>query len=401
MGTVYAIIQIEGQKQGPPVSTRIRCTRSTWDELGKPRPSYAAKDLNKKMTLWEDSIYAAAKTLRDEGEVTTPPALVEEKNRAGNNIVTLERVYKQFVDYKKNRVGSKDSLKRKIGEISYATFQTYNKRWVYLVRFIKESKLANMPAHKADAPFIQSYYTWLQTQKMSLTTATKYAKLLTEMLTWAVQNGVVKKLHVQGFSGQGTPEKPPHNVTEEEVCRIEALDYSLDPRMARMRDGWLLARELCLHWADYIDLKPEHFSLNKNNQVIFEKSRQKQQAGRNIRQIAYVSERAVEIWKRYNYDIPYACENGIFNYALKEIGYLADLKEPLLFSHARDSGIFRWVTMGVLDTQIRLAAGWRSMKQLGRYINFDRRLLDELTASNTLTPFRSVQYPFVQVHRAS
>lgn len=401
MGTVYAVITIEGQKQGPPVSTRIRCTRSTWDELDKPKHSYAAKDLNRKMTLWEDSIYAAAKNLRDEGEIATPATLVEEKNRAGNNITTLDRIYKQFVDYKKNRVGSSNSLKRKVGEISPATFQTYNKRWVYLSKFIKEKKLTNMPAHKADAPFVESYYSWLQTQKMSLTTATKYAKLLTEVLTWAVRNGAVKGLHVQGFTGQGTAEKPPHNVTEEEVCRIEALDYSLDPRMAHIRDGWLLARELCLHWADYMDLKPEHFSLNKNNQMVFEKSRQKQEAGRDIRQLAYVSDRALAIWKRYGRKIPIACPNSKFNYALAEIGYLAELNEPLVFSHARDSGIFRWVALGVPDTHIRLAAGWRSMEQIGRYVNLDRRLLDELSTHATPSPTHPNPQPFFQVYKAS
>lgn len=401
MGTVYAVVHIEGQEPGNPVSTCIRCTRKAWDELRDlETASYEAKDLNRKITLWEDSIYAAAKNLRDEGEVATPTALVEEKNRAGNNIVTLARVYKQFVEHKKRRVGHSNSLKRQIGEISPVTFQTYHKRWVRLEEYLKVKRFANMPAHKADSPFIQAYYSWLG-EKLSLTTATKYAKLLTEMLTWAVQNGVIKNMHIQGFRGQGTADKPPHNVTEEEVKRIEALDFSLDPKMARIRDGWLLARELCLHWADYVDLKPEHFTLNKHNQVVFDKPRQKQEAGRNIRQIAYVSERALTIWRRYGHKIPYVCPNGTYNYALAEIGYLAELNEPLVFSHARDSGIFRWVTLGVTETQIRLAAGWRSMRQLTRYVNLDRRLLDELPSPTSPPPGRLEPSPFQQVYRAS
>ena len=378
-GTAVAIMYIEGQGVSDPITTFIRCTRSDWDARGKPRPSHAAQLLNKGLVKWEESIYSAAKSLHDKGEPITPQNLIQEKNIAGQHVVTLKQVYQAYVAFKEKQIGSDCPQERHSGQITKSTFITYAKRWACLRRYLVETRQPNMLAYKATSPFINAYYTWLQTQQLSPTTATKYAKLLSEILHWGVGEGLIKNMVVEGFRGQGGATTPPHNVTEEEVQRIEALVFN-DPKMDAIRDGWLLARELCLHYSDYVALRPEHFTLNKDNRVVFEKARQKQESGRNIRQIAYVSERALAIWKRYGYEIPYSSKNNDFNNCLKEVGYLAELSKPLSFCHARDSGIFRWVTLGVPDVQTKLAAGWRTAQPLVRYVNFDRRLLDEFSA---------------------
>ena len=379
-GKVQAIITIEGQKPSGPFCTSIQCTKAIWDSRRSVRPPHEAQVLTKNLVKWEESIYSAAKTLFDEGEPITAKALINEKNCKASNIITLTRLYNLYIDHKKSRIGSRDPQERHIDQISHATYQTYIKRWAQLRRYLQERKLSDMPAHKADGPFAQSYFTWLRSKEIALATATKYSKLLNEILNWGVSQGLIRMVVCGAKGGSTAAVKPPYNITEEEVNRIEALEFS-DSKMRGIRDGWLLARELCLHFSDYAGLLPEHFSVNKENKVVFEKARQKQQAGRNLRQISYVSERALSLWKRYGYKIPYRCNNAEFNTCLKEIGFLAGLSQPLMFSHARDSGIFRWVAAGVPDVQTRLAAGWRTTRELTRYVNFDRRLLDELSAN--------------------
>ena len=408
-GTIVAIIKIEGQKASEPVSTSIRCTKQEWCARCKPKPSIAVQLLIKNLVKWEESIYSAAKTLYDLGEPVTPQNLIHEKNTKGANLVTLEEVYKAYRDYKKTCIGSDNPLKRHVGQISRITYQTCPKRWFYVAKYLFEIKQSKIHAYKVDSAFIQCYGRWMQTQELALPTQTKYIKLLSEILNWGVENGMIKNFQVPKFQGSNAPVAPPYNATDEEVQRIESLVLN-DSLLEQVRDGWLLARELCLHFADYNDLKPEHFTLNKDNRAVFQKTRQKQEAGRDIRQIAYVSERALSIWKRYGYKVPIKTSNGRFNIYLKEIGFRAEISTPLKFSHARDSGIFRWVAAGVPDVQTRLAAGWRSMKQLPRYVNFDRRLLDELTVnqvSGFVRPLCAPQGPVlvsdepVEIHKAS
>ena len=139
-----------------------------------------------------------------------------------------------------------------------------------------------MLAQAVDPPFIKAYSHFLSTQPMGGAFATKCVKLLTEVLQWAVNEGHIRELRIRSFRGTCVAVEPPYNLTKAEILRLESLH--LTPDQARVRDAiWLLARELCLHYSDYLELKPEHFSLDTYGRLTFQKYRVKQEAGRHIK----------------------------------------------------------------------------------------------------------------------
>lgn len=401
-GHVRAAIYVVCQK---PVhcSTGIRCSRVDWDTKASGRPSQSAKELNEQLVLWENSLKAAARTLTERGEPITAQELIAEMTYAKQPILTLEAVLDQYMAYKKQLIGPNEAIRRQPGQITFGTYRTYGIRRKWLSQYLKDKHNPRLPIHKVDSAFVESCLFYLKSQPIGYAFASKCAKLLTEAYQWARQAGLVKSYHSLSFRGRTTAQTPPYNLTEEEVCRIESLAY-LTPNQMKVRDAWLLARELCLHFADYKELKPEHFSRDRHGRLTLEKYRVKQEAGRYIKIVSLVSARAERIWNQYGQKIPASQSDVHVGRVLKEIGQATHLDRSLSFCHARDSGIFRLVALGCSDTHIKMAAGWTSTKQLIRYVNHDRRLLEALP-----NPFDSAPdqkrpepgRPFLHIHKAS
>lgn len=380
LGTIYAAIYVEGQGHEA-FSTGIRASFEQWRSRTAPRRTQEAKDLNERLVQWESGLRSAARTLYDRGDPITAASLIAEKNYVAKPLLTLETTFQLFLQHKQAQVGSMDATKRSSDQISPNTFRHYSKRWGWVSRYLKHLRTPHMLLVKVDAPFIQKYYYYLTQQKIGAAYATNMVKMLTEVCHWAYRAGHIRELPTTGFRGTSVAQTPPHNVTEEQIEVIEALE--LTPDMAKIRDGWLLARELCLHYVDYRELKPEHFSRDSKGRLILEKYRVKQQGGRGIKIVSFVSERAQRIWQKYGERIPAKYTNVHMTRNIAEVGKQAGLERPLNFSHARDSGIFRLVAAGCPEVQIKLAAGWTSTKNLVRYVNHDRKLLEELKSPET------------------
>ncbi|MBD2757165.1 site-specific integrase [Spirosoma validum] len=403
-GSIYAYIKVEGQGIER-TATGIRATREDWKNRTAPRQSQAAKELNEQLVLWENSIKSAARTLTERGEPITAQELMAEKSYAKQPLLTIEEVMDKYIAYKKQLIDPDEAIRREPGQISFTTFRTYGIRRKWLSQYLKAKHNPKLPIHKVDAQFVEAYHFYLKClPQMGTAFASKCAKLLTEVYNWAKLTGLIRTYHTLGFRGASGAEKPPYNLTEEEVCRIEALAY-LTPDQMKVRDGWLLARELCLHHSDYKALRVEHFSRDSHGRLILEKYRTKQEAGRGIKIVCYVSARAERIWNRYGQKISTRRSDVHIGRVLKEIGKSAELDRPLTFGHARDSGIFRLVAAGCSDAQIKMAAGWTSTKQLIRYVNHDRRLLEAM--ANPMDPApeqrapEPTRHPFIQIHRTA
>jgi hypothetical protein len=401
-GTIYAMVYVDGH-QPLLQTTDIRAQRVDWDNRTTPRNSPLAKELNEKIEMWRDSLRSAAYSLRSKGERITPRALMDEITYADKPQYSVVEVVEKFVAHKKATIGHDRAGQRTPGQITHGTYRTYEIRLQWLIKFLKAKRTPNLTINKIDSPLLAAYHHFLMQQpKVGAAHASNCIKFLNAVCEWAILTGLTAPMLRVKPRGTTQAQSRPHNVIESEVRRMELL--VLPPSMTKVRDGWLLARELCLHYSDYMALRARHFSRDARGRLVFEKPRTKQESGRNIRQISLVSERAQRIWQQYGEKLPVRMSNAGIGRLLKDIGKEAQLERPLTFSHARDSGIFRLVAAGCSDAQIRLAAGWTSTKQLARYVNHDRRLLDELVTPDRpkveqLEPERS--NPFVHIHRAS
>ncbi|SFF24757.1 phage integrase SAM-like domain-containing protein [Spirosoma endophyticum] len=376
-GTVYICLYVKGHEIEL-FSSQIRCAAADWQGRGKPRAPESVKQLERALVLIKESAYNAARSLHADGKVITPSAIREEMEYASQPLLRAEEVFKKFLDFKRQQIGPDRAELRSVGQICKGTFRQYEHRWHAFCLFLKARRKEKILLSAIDQPLIQQFYYSMLNQSVSASTATKRVKIVTELCQWAYREGLIREFRLGGFRGQALAANLPYNVSEEEVLRIESIE--MPTTLACVRDGWLLARELCLHFGDYIDLKPQHFVVDKQGRLLFDKARNKQEAGRNIRQASIVSERAMSIWYRYGQQIPCKMHNSGYGRYLKEIGAVAELSQPLIFSHARDSGIFRLVASGCPEFVIRLAAGWTTMKQLSRYVNHDRRLLETYQA---------------------
>lgn len=409
-GTIYALIYVEGQKEETR-TTGIRCSRADWDNRTSPGRSQVAKDLNEKLVLWERSISQAARVLLDRGDAVTAGSLLDEKNHINQPLLTLQAVFEKFLAHKRTLVGPKESRNRLPHQIAPDTYESYEKRWKWLTRYLSHKRQSGILLLKVDAPFVHGYYYHLTAQSLGAAYATKCVKLLTEVCQWAFNAGHSRELRTGGFRGSNQAVTGPYNLTEADICRMESL--VLDPYQTKVRDAFLLARELCLHYSDYREMKPEHFSRDSQGRLIFEKLRWKQESGRSIKIVTFVSDRAQRIWNQYGQKVPAPYTGTHLTRGLVDIGLELELPRRLCFSHARDSGIFRLVAQKRSEMEIKLAAGWTSTRNLIKYVSHDRALFEELTKPTSpheglisyqspkenLTPDR--HNPFLHIYKAS
>lgn len=376
LGSVYAVLSVRGQT--PDLrSSGIRCSVEEWKSRSASRRSEKAKDLAEKLVLHERTINKAADNLFSKGDPVTAETIYQEIAAMNAAPLLFSELLDQFGAYKKSRIGPDDPAKRKVGEITRGTYRNFLKYRVHLDSYLLKEKKTRLWANQITSSFVTKFNAYLtRTLGLGGAYATKVTKLVTEACHWGFSQGLMILGGVDAFKGTAVAESKPYNIPEEIICRIEALE--LPTTLARVRDGFLLARELCLHYSDYYNLKAEDFSIDKHGRIILDKMRQKQEAGRNIRLVSLVSPRAIRIWNQYGEKIPAKMAQPSISRYLLVLGARAELDRCLTFSHARDSGIFRMVTLGYPNSRIMLAAGWNSMRQINRYVSHDRRLLEEM-----------------------
>lgn len=290
--------------------------------------------------------------------------------------MSLEKVYDEFRKWAWSRV-ERSPEHRNIESISEATYDTYPKRWAMIHSYLQANKLTGIPIEEIDYPFAFRLKEWLQAQRQagdrpySPATINKVISLLKQLMTYALSKGHTKQHALHNFSCRGGSPANPKPLTEAHMDHLEVCE--LPYMLRRFCDSWLVAAELCLHYADFSELEKCTF-IQRGERRFLQRKRSKQQ-GRTLMQTVDVTERAERILAKYGgvKGLSYT-SSAYFSKLLKQIAEKADLRDEagqridLQFGMGRDTGLTLRAIDGANGIQLSKIAGWSKPAYAERYI---------------------------------
>ncbi len=104
----------------------------------------------------------------------------------------------------------------------------------------------------------------------------------------------------------------------EEITKIALLDLSGDPLKDVVRDYFVISCLTSLRYSDFIRIKPENII---DNQIQLKTSKTGQEV------IIPISPLVRAIFEKYDFNLPIAPGNQVFNRYLKDIGSKAEIDE--------------------------------------------------------------------------
>jgi hypothetical protein len=400
-GTVYYRLMINGVECGGAQSTGIKTFHAYYLGRADAQPTPKAKALTRQLLEFEMLVEYVHGELSKRGGVITgeaiakgvkwlkvtngaqPERLLSAAYDSGNpfEIVTLPRVYREFMEAKKNTIEPVIE-KRKDGQISPNTYDSYPKRWAMIFGYLDSQKKTNYPVLNVDYPFATNLKEFFRQLKKDngdpyeTSTINKGISFLKMLLKYAQEKGYIQQNPLVSFSCRGGSPANPKPLTEAHLQQLEACE--LTPYLRQLCDSWLLAAELCLHHADFMNLPNTKFIERTSTEGITKRfiqhNRRKQPGGAGQQQTIDITPRAERILQKYGVANLCYRHSGVYAKYLKIIAQKADLRDEngdligLQFGQGRDTGLTHRVIDGANAMQLSKIAGWSKPVYANRYI---------------------------------
>ncbi|SFF24732.1 hypothetical protein SAMN05216167_13810 [Spirosoma endophyticum] len=413
-GYVCVRLTIGDNKFGP-FSTSIKTFYEIWkNRQSDPIPS-DSQELIKALGNYQGRIESAHETLLRMEQPIDGQAImnVVRSDNPSGKLITLARVYDEFMAARRDMV--EDSRrKRTIDQISSATYETYPKRWTLIQGYLVHIKRSQFPVRGVMYSFATDLKEWLNKQRKpdgdryNPATINKVISLLKMLMGYALSKGYIGFNPVRDFACRGGSVANPKPLSKEQLDDLETCPL---PHLLRhICDSWLVAGELCLHYADYMNLPNIKF-ITKNGIEFIQHPRAKQQ-GSNLKQTVNVTERAKRLIEKWGgVKGLYYRHSSVFSKALKEIAEEADLRDEdgnligLQFGQGRDSGLTQRVIDGANGLQLSAIAGWSNPAYANRYVGNPLGVVGEFVRNIpkqiTPTPSTDQSKTFIRVHKTA
>ncbi|GAB4038624.1 phage integrase SAM-like domain-containing protein [Spirosoma jeollabukense] len=375
---IDARLTIGDNKYGP-YATGIKTFYETWKGRQSDPIPFDSRELIKALGNYQGRIESAHETLLRMDQPIDGQAVmnVVRSDDPSGKLITLARVYDEFMTARRDMV-ERDQKKRTIDQISLATYETYPKRWSLIQGYLVYIKRSQMPVRAIMYSFATDLKEWLNKQRKpsgeryNPATINKVISLLKMLMGYSLSKGYVGFNPVRDFACRGGSVANPKPLTKEQLDDLETCP--LPHHLRHVCDSWLVAGELCLHYADYMKLPTIKFITRKGIEFI-QHPRSKQQ-GTNLKQTVNVTERAKRLIEKWGgVKGLYYRHSSVFSKALKEIAEEADLRDEegnligLQFGHGRDSGLTQRVIDGANSLQLSEMGGWSNASYARRYVN--------------------------------
>ncbi|MVM36346.1 hypothetical protein GO755_40460 [Spirosoma sp. HMF4905] len=421
IGTIYD--EITGNTRGipyGPYGTKITTTKGLWDLRRSLRPTPEVRELNRQISSVQNELEVAhaelCRQIREQqtGLIINGPMVLDIWKRLKSvNPVTLAEVYGEFIAWKKSMIQPNRRI-RKPEQISPATFKTYPKWWVLIQQFLHHKKQLRMPVMNVEYAIATNLVEWMVKQHTSRGAKTKtYAqssisktiKLLKMLLIYAQSKGYVRYNVLATFSIPAGSPADPKPLTEGQMNQLETAE--LPPALRHQCDSWLVAAELCLHYADFMELPNMKFVTSETGKLFIQHDRAKQ-AGTKLIQTVNLTPRAQRLLDRYNGPTGlYYGSNSYWSKILKRIAREADLRDEqgdlisLQFGQGRDTGLTQRAIQGATSVQLSKMAGWSKTGQAERYVANPVAIVEAFANTLKAQPEPRPDKPFTQIHKAS
>jgi integrase len=366
------------------LSTGDKILPTDWDYT-KQRALISKKNLgNADINLWLDKMVNTFKSVfRNyliDGIIPTATMMKEKLEEALNLKTCLTKQQKEvsFYDFIETFITESKSFKA-LGTVK-AYRSTFNRIKEYGRYCNKEFSFEDISLE-----WRTGFIKYLQSLGTGKNTEGKYIKDIKTFLNEATERGLNKNLAFKSKSFS-KPGEDVHKIflTKDEIQKIADLDLSEDKQQEITRDYFVIGCLTSLRYSDLVRIKSEHIkdnclqmiTIKTNNQVIIP-----------------IAPLVQKILQKYNYDLPKAPCNQLFNRYLKEIGKKAELNENVhvtrtvggikktiiepkwkfLSSHVgRRSLVSNCILEGINTSSIMLISGHKSLKVFQGYVRINQ-----------------------------
>lgn len=230
-----------------------------------------------------------------------------------------------------------------------------------------------------------AFIRFLQSKGIGRNTEGKHIKSVKHLMNEATERGLNTNMAFKSKSFS-KPSEEVHRIflTKEEIKKIADLEIGNDKLKNIVRDYFIIACSTSLRYSDFVRIKKENIK-NDCIQMITVKT------GQEV--IIPISPLVKTILEKYNYELPKAPCNQIFNRYVKEIGKSAGLNETvvitktlggikqshtkekweLLSSHVgRRSLVSNCILEGINTSSIMLISGHKSLRVFQGYVRINQ-----------------------------
>lgn len=267
-----------------------------------------------------------------------------------------------------------------------ATIKTYWGTYRRMKQFAGERGLRSFTYGDITLEWRSQFIKFLQSKGVGRNTEGKHIKTVKVFMNDATERGMNTNLAFRSKAFQ----KPHEDVqkiflTMDEITKLYNLDLSDDKLKETVRDYFVINCLTALRYSDVIRIKKENI---KDDFLEIKTAK----TGQDV--IIPISPLVKNIFIKYNYELPPAPCNQVFNRYLKDIGKAAELNEPvvvtktvggitktevkqkweLLTSHVgRRSLISNCILEGVNTSSIMLLSAHKSLRAFQSYVRINQQ----------------------------
>jgi site-specific recombinase XerD len=337
-------IRITINKHRLEISTNRQINPKYWDikkhEAKKTYKSY--KELNEYLLIAKNKLYACQSELIQSKKVVTAQRIKDlYTGNIKQAVSTIVQVSTLHINEMEQFIGKNSS---------YGNYKNYKTTHKYILEFIPlVYKKKDLPIEEVNYSFIKKYEYFLQTEKTCTQNGTmKQMQRLKKVLNWAIKN---EYLSVNPFRNYSISFKKYDRgyLSLEEITKIEKLS-GLSKRLQYTKDFFVFQLYTGLAYSDMLDLKTDDIVKGIDGEYWIIKNRVKTDTKITVPLLPIT----LDIIFRYtdlsvlNKVVFPKISNQKINKNLKDLGGLAEIKQPLSTHLARHSAATTiWLNNGI------------------------------------------------------
>lgn len=203
------------------------------------------------------------------------------------------------------------------------TVKTYVTTFKHMEGYFKKTGL-KPDFEIIDIEWHNGFIKYLQSIGVGRNTEGKHIKNVKVFMNAATERGLNSNFLFRSKSF-GKPHEDVHKVflTMPEIKKIASCDLGNDKMKNIVRDYFVISCLTSLRYSDFICIRPEHIKGNTINMIT-------KKTGEPV--IIPISSMVKNIFEKYEYQLPKAPCNQVFNRVLKEVGKIAEIDEEVTVS---------------------------------------------------------------------
>lgn len=274
-------------------------------------------EFNQRLNNIENAVNNAYRRLMNDRKVVTPELL---KKQLDIELGTEEYKVGYFLEWMQNEIEIMKQDKK------HGSIQVYNSLFRHLQDFSKKRKYT-LTFDSINIAFYEQFKDYLLNDKKLLTnTFGKQIKTLKTFLHLASEKGIKTNPEYKSRLFKAAQEEVNHiYLTSEELEMVYAVNLSHKPYLDRVRDLFLIGCHTGLRFSDFTQLKKENLEQKKEGYVFNVKTHK---TGERI--VVPVKPVVMQIWNKYEGQLPRAISNQKMNDYLKELGQIAGVDRTVI-----------------------------------------------------------------------